>query len=123
MGLTSAHWGVYEFAVKNGKITEMKPFLEDPDPSLIGPSIVDLLNDPMRITAPAVRESWLNAGPGSAPEKRGSDPFIRVGWDEAEKLNKKLGKASGSSSKSGGGGAKAKPKVRPCRCALGLLWR
>ncbi len=86
MGLTSAHWGVYEFAVKNGKITEMKPFSEDPDPSPIGPSIVDLLDDPMRITAPAVRESWLNDGPGSAPEKRGSDPFVRVGWDEAEKL-------------------------------------
>ena len=62
MGLTSAHWGVYEFAVKNGRITEMKPFAEDPDPSPIGPSIIDLLDDPMRIKAPAVRESWLNDG-------------------------------------------------------------
>ena len=86
MGLTSAHWGVYDFTVKNGKITEMKPFAEDLDPSPIGPSIIDLLDDPMRITSPAIRESWLNDGPGSAPEKRGSDPFVRVSWDEAEKL-------------------------------------
>ena len=86
MGLTSAHWGVYEFAVKNGKITKMKPFSEDPDPSPIGPSIIDLLDDPLRIKAPAVRESWLKNGPGSAPEKRGSDPFVTIGWDEAERL-------------------------------------
>ena len=64
----------------------MKPFAEDPDPSPIGPSIIDLLDDPMRIKAPAVRESWLNGGPGSAPEKRGSDPFVEIGWDEVERL-------------------------------------
>ena len=56
VGLTSAHWGVYEFAVKNGRITEMKPFAEDPDPSPIGPSIIDLLDDPMHKGASRARE-------------------------------------------------------------------
>jgi biotin/methionine sulfoxide reductase len=86
VGLTSAHWGVYEFYVKNGRVTDMRPFSEDPDPSPIGPSIIDLLDDKMRITAPAVRESWLDGGPGTAPHKRGSDRFVEVGWDEAEAL-------------------------------------
>ena len=43
MGLTSSHWGVYEFVVKNGRLSELNPFSQDPDPSPIGPSIIDLL--------------------------------------------------------------------------------
>ena len=86
MGLTSAHWGVYEHIVKKGKIESLKPFHEDPDPSPIGHSIIDLLEDKTRITAPVVRESWLEGGPGTASYKRGSDRFVQVDWEEAEKL-------------------------------------
>ncbi|NCX71265.1 MAG: Asp-tRNA(Asn)/Glu-tRNA(Gln) amidotransferase GatCAB subunit C, partial [Rhodobacteraceae bacterium] len=86
MGLTSSHWGVYEFVVKNGRLTALNPFSHDRDPSPIGPSIIDLLEDPTRITKPAVRESWLKGGPGTATHKRGSERFITLSWDEAEKL-------------------------------------
>jgi len=86
MGLTSSHWGVYEFVVKNGRLTALNPFSHDRDPSPIGPSIIDLLEDPTRITKPAVRESWLKGGPGTATHKRGSERFITLSWDEAERL-------------------------------------
>lgn len=86
MGFTSTHWGVYEVETKNGKIADLKPFAEDPDPSPIGPSIIDLLEDKTRIMAPAIRQSWLDGGPGTAPEKRGSDRFVTVSWDEAEAM-------------------------------------
>jgi len=72
MGLTSSHWGVYEFVVKNGRLSELNPFSHDPDPSPIGPSIIDLLEDRTRITKPAVRESWLDGGAGTS--KLGQGP-------------------------------------------------
>lgn len=86
MTLTSTHWGAYRVATANGKITGMTPFEGDSNPSPIGPSIADLLDDKARITAPMVRRSWLENGPGSATDKRGSDPFIAVTWDQAEQL-------------------------------------
>ncbi len=86
MGLTSSHWGVYEFVVKNGRLSKLKPFSQDPDPSPIGHSIIDLLNDKTRITAPVVRESWLDGGPGASNHKRGSDRFVQINWDEAETI-------------------------------------
>ncbi|MDA0908518.1 MAG: molybdopterin-dependent oxidoreductase, partial [Proteobacteria bacterium] len=86
MGLTSSHWGVYEFVIKNGRLSALHPFSQDPDPSPIGHSIIDLLEDRTRITAPAIRESWLDGGPGTATHKRGSDRFVEVSWDEAETL-------------------------------------
>ena len=45
MGLTSSHWGVYEFEVKEGRVSALQPFSEDNDPSRIGHSIIDLLDD------------------------------------------------------------------------------
>ena len=37
----------------------------------------------LRVRRPAVRKSWLEKGPGAAPEKRGQEPFVEVEWDEA----------------------------------------
>ena len=86
MALTSSHWGVYEFVVKNGRLSGLNPFSHDPDPSPIGRSIIELLDDRTRITRPVARESWLNGGPGTAKHRRGSERFVTVSWDEAEKL-------------------------------------
>ena len=86
MKLTSSHWGVYEFVVEKGRLLALKPFVEDPDPSPIGHSIINLLEDKMRINTPVVRESWLNGGPGSARDRRGSDRFVELSWHEAETL-------------------------------------
>ncbi|MEQ8653077.1 MAG: molybdopterin guanine dinucleotide-containing S/N-oxide reductase [Kiloniellales bacterium] len=82
--LTSAHWGTYRVARDGNKIA-LHGFERDPDPSPIGPGILDVLDGPTRITAPMVRRGWLEKGPGSG-EGRGSEPFVQVSWEEAEKL-------------------------------------
>ncbi len=86
MKLTSTHWGAYRVDVKGGKVRALLPFEQDQNPSPIGPSIVDLLDDRTRVKTPAIRQSWLENGPGSAPEKRGSDRFVAVSWDDAERI-------------------------------------
>ena len=86
MPLTSTHWGAYDVSVKDGRVTGLTPFAEDRDPSPIGPSIAELLDHPTRIRRPAVRRGWLNNGPGPAKGGRGSEPFVEIGWDEAERL-------------------------------------
>ncbi|MEP3246755.1 MAG: molybdopterin guanine dinucleotide-containing S/N-oxide reductase [Sneathiella sp.] len=84
--LTATHWGTYRVDVEDGRVTELSGFEHDSDPSPIGPGIVDVLEGPTRIMAPMVRKSWLEGGPGTGGEKRGSDEFIEVKWDEANRL-------------------------------------
>ena len=84
--LTSCHWGTYRVKVSNGKVTELIGFEQDEDPSSIGAGILDVQDGSMRISAPMVRESWLEGGPGTRNELRGIDPFVEVNWDDAEKL-------------------------------------
>ncbi len=86
MPLTAGHWGVYRAEVENGKLRALHPFEEDDDPSPIGQGYLGVLDDPLRIRAPMVRKSWLDHGPGAATDRRGTDPFVQVGWDEAETL-------------------------------------
>ena len=86
MPLTSTHWGAYEVSTRDGRVTGLTPFAEDRDPSPIGPPIAELLDHPTRIRRPAVRRGWLDNGPGPAKGGRGSEPFVEIGWDEAERL-------------------------------------
>ena len=82
--LTAAHWGVYEVEYDDdGKAVRLHPFSKDPDPSPIG---LHMLSDEvarLRVRRPAVRKSWLEKGPGAAPERRGQEPFVELPWDEA----------------------------------------
>ncbi|MGI9504459.1 MAG: Asp-tRNA(Asn)/Glu-tRNA(Gln) amidotransferase GatCAB subunit C, partial [Geminicoccaceae bacterium] len=84
--LTSNHWGTYAVETEDGKVKAFHDFPLDPAPSPIGHGIVDVLDGPTRITAPMVRKSWLEGGPGTATDKRGAEPFVQVSWDQAEKL-------------------------------------
>ena len=84
--LTSSHWGTYRVDVAEGRVTALHPFEEDPDPSPIAQGILDVMDGPTRITSPMVRTSWLEGGPGTAGEKRGSEEFVAVSWDEANRL-------------------------------------
>jgi len=84
--LTSTHWGSYRVEVVEGKVVSLHPFEEDPDPSPIGQGIVDVLTGPTRITAPMVRRGWMERGPGGDGRSRGSDDFVEVSWDEANRL-------------------------------------
>ena len=84
--LTSNHWGTYRVETENGKVKALHGFELDDDVSPIGPAIVDLLDAPSRIKTPAIRQSWLESGPGSNNRKRGAEPFVAVSWETAEKL-------------------------------------
>ena len=39
-----------------------------------------------RITAPMIRKSWLEDGPGAHTDRRGAEPFVEVSWETAERL-------------------------------------
>ena len=84
--LTAGHWGVYRAEVVDSGLKVLHPFECDPDPSPIEQGYLDTLDDELRIRAPMVRKSWLDGGPGSAPGRRGKDPFVRTSWETAEKL-------------------------------------
>jgi len=84
--LTAAHWGTYRVTVEGGRAVGLSGFEQDPDPSPIGRGILDVQDGPTRITAPMVRQSWLDHGPGAATERRGVDPFVALTWEEMEPL-------------------------------------
>jgi biotin/methionine sulfoxide reductase len=82
--LTTAHWGTYEVEYDdNGQAVKLHPFSKDPDPSPIGLHMLSDEVSRLRVRRPSVRKSWLEKGPGAAPEKRGQEPFVEVSWDEA----------------------------------------
>jgi biotin/methionine sulfoxide reductase len=77
--MTSSHWGAFEIAGDG-----IRPWAGDPSPTPIGAAMIDAYRSPVRITRPAVRASWLAERRGRPAEgKRGTEPFVEVGWDEA----------------------------------------
>ena len=80
---TTSHWGTYEVHVEEDGQPALTPYMEDSDHSEIGLHQIAAGRAACRITHPAVRESWLRDGPGAAPAKRGTEPFIEVSWDKA----------------------------------------
>ncbi len=86
MPLTASHWGVYRAEVENGELRALHPFERDPTPSPIAQGYLGVLNNPLRITSPMVRKSYLEHGPGSHNSKRGNEPFVPVSWEVAEEL-------------------------------------
>ena len=84
--LTSTHWGTYRVEKSGHKVVALHPFEQDIYPSPIGGGIVDVLDGPTRITAPMVRKSWLENGPGSNGHLRGKEAFVEVSLQQAEIL-------------------------------------
>lgn len=84
--LTAAHWGVYRAEVSEGRIEALHPFERDPDPSPIGQGYLDVLDDPLRIKTPVVREAWLENRGKKIPPRTGNDSYVRISWDDAEAL-------------------------------------
>lgn len=80
---TASHWGLYEVENAAGNHPRLKPFSGDPDPSPIGLDQLDENVTRLRVCRPAVRRSWLDGGPGTAPHLRGREAFVEVEWDEA----------------------------------------
>jgi biotin/methionine sulfoxide reductase len=79
---TSSHWGVYEIKHNADGAPWLDTFKADPDPSEIGLTMLEA-STRLRVAKPAVRLSILTHGLGTAPERRGLDPFVEVGWDQA----------------------------------------
>ncbi|WP_226893362.1 molybdopterin guanine dinucleotide-containing S/N-oxide reductase [Nisaea sediminum] len=79
---TSMHWGTYFAEVENGKLVAVHDYEKDPAPAIIGPGIVDAVDDAVRVRRPMIRKGWLEKGPASR-ESRGGEPFVAVPWDEA----------------------------------------
>ena len=80
---SSSHWGIFRPVAVDGKVIAVEPFAADPDPSPLIHSIPSSLHHASRVARPAVRESWLEFGPGARPERRGSDRYVEVEWDQA----------------------------------------
>jgi biotin/methionine sulfoxide reductase len=51
MPLTAAHWGVYRAEVQDGRLKALHPFEKDPEPSLIGQGILDMVDGAVRPTS------------------------------------------------------------------------
>src|SRR3954451_18620980 len=79
MTIHGAHWGAFRPRVVDGLLTEAAPFEGDADPSPLLASVPGAVHATNRVTRPAVRSSWLRGTAG----RRGADPFVEVGWDEA----------------------------------------
>ena len=82
---TATQWGVYDVLVDDDRIVGVEGIAQDPDPSPLGLALVDGVQHPLRIQRPAVRRGWLE-NPDRARQRRGSDDFVDVPWDEALEL-------------------------------------
>ena len=82
----STHWGTYFAEVRDGKLEGVRDYSDDPDPAVIGPGIIDMVDHPTRISQPVVRKTFLEHGPDGDRTGRGREPFVAVSWDEALEL-------------------------------------
>jgi biotin/methionine sulfoxide reductase len=79
----SSHWGAFTAEVADGRLTGVRAFAKDPDPSDLIHSIPEAVHDRSRVARPMIRKGWLDNGPGGNCEGRGAEPFVAVPWDEA----------------------------------------
>ena len=92
---TSFHWGSYYAETHDDNLVALKPYEHDRDPSSIANGLVDSVDDSLRIKFPHVRRGYLReirrelsnsklslAGK-RVRNKRGSDTFVKITWDEA----------------------------------------
>lgn len=75
------HFGVLEARSDGKSLTDVTGWTSDPDPSDIIHNVASSQHHPTRILRPAVRQGWLERGPGG--HGRGDEPFVEVDWDEA----------------------------------------
>lgn len=83
--LTAARWGAVYVEVKDGKVVSSKGALPKTVPNSLQQTAPDQVHTNIRVKYPMVRKSYLE-NPGNADGKRGSDPFVRVSWEQALKL-------------------------------------
>ena len=80
---TATHWGTYFAEVEEGRLKAVHEYQRDPSPAIIGPGIVDAVDDAVRIRRPMIRKGFLEKGPASDRSGRGAEPFVAVSWETA----------------------------------------
>ena len=75
------HWGAFESVSDGERLTGVRPWRGDPEPTPLIDNVASAQHHPARIAQPHVRKGWLEHGPG-APG-RGDEPFVPVSWDTA----------------------------------------
>lgn len=82
----SAHWGAFTALVEDGRVVGAEAFRDDPYASPMLSAIPEIVHSDSRVLYPHVRAGWLEKGHRGDPSRRGSEPFVRVSWDEALEL-------------------------------------
>jgi biotin/methionine sulfoxide reductase len=80
-----AHWGAFGVEVAgegdDARVVAVHGHADDPAPSPLHANVVGDGLTRGRVARPAVRRGWLEGGPGP-DDRRGSDHYVEVGWDE-----------------------------------------
>ena len=82
---TASHWGVYDVHLKDGEISGVTAFNEDPGPPALIQALPQMVRSPLRIDQPYVRAGYLKSREASRAG-RGAEPFVPVTWDVAMDL-------------------------------------
>lgn len=75
------HWGAFEADSDGTRLTEVRPWRGDPEPTGLIANVASAQHHPTRIDQPYIRRGWLEHGPG--PGARGSEEFVPVSWETA----------------------------------------
>ncbi|MBX5212117.1 molybdopterin-dependent oxidoreductase [Rhizobium sp. NZLR11] len=80
------HWGMHRISRDAAGKPSLIAWEGDGNPSPIGLDQLSEEVQALRVRRPSFRESWLREGAGARRERRGSDRFVEVPWDEAFEL-------------------------------------
>ena len=80
-----SHWGAFHVTVDGDRVVGVEGHPDDPAPSPLLANFLDGARHESRVARPAIRRGWLERGPGP-DDRRGSDEWVEVGWDEAIEL-------------------------------------
>ncbi|WOH38851.1 molybdopterin-dependent oxidoreductase [Thalassotalea fonticola] len=80
---TCSHWGNYLVESDGEHILSVKNYSVDKEPTPIGQSLNDALDNDARIPQPMVREGYLKHGISSDGTGRGKEKFVPVSWEIA----------------------------------------
>lgn len=75
------HWGVLDADSDGERLTAVRPWRADPEPTPLIENVASAQHHPARIDQPYVRRGWLEHGSGPGP--RGSEEFVPVSWETA----------------------------------------
>jgi len=80
---TCTHWGNYLIESDGETILAVHPYEVDAEPTPIGQSLLNALDEGARIPQPMVRAGYLEHGRSSDGSRRGFEAFVPVSWDTA----------------------------------------